>query len=354
MYWLVGASCVAITGSYLQIAGLPVIQKAILLALTLAAAIHFGINKRFLRPYLFFCLAAAGSLTFGGLSGTSQNLALWVGAFASMSIGLLVFAIRFPQKHLGRMIRALVGLPFISVAAGILGLGFGLTPWVVEYTGSVRLQGASIAPHLAMMCEVAVYRTCFCYSSTRANRYLVILAALMCMILLTGTRGALVAAALPAGYLALRQVRLKAWLVTLPVVVVLAPVLSLGASNVLLRFAQQQEAELCNASGRLVRWEYFYERTPNHFYWGHGLGAVTEATKGEVAHNLTSFTVPHNEYLRFAYDLGVIGAALFLIPLLWCLYRMRVRLGVRYVGLYLSVLVSFLLYSFVDNMFGTV
>ena len=114
-----------------------------------------------------------------------------------------------------------------------------------------------------------------------------------------------------------------------------------------------------NASGRRAMWELLVERSWDHPLFGHGIGASSVL----VDNTFVNLGHPHNDFLRFLYDLGLVGLGLWLVFLgLTCLYLWprAVRLARRndprlpYVLTPLLALLAVSASMFTDNSAGYV
>ena len=80
-----------------------------------------------------------------------------------------------------------------------------------------------------------------------------------------------------------------------------------------------------NASGRRVMWDFLIDASRDDLLLGHGAGAssvLVERTFVNLGH-------PHNDFLRFLYDFGMVGLGIwvwFLAVLAWSLYRRCLRI----------------------------
>jgi teichuronic acid biosynthesis protein TuaE len=111
--------------------------------------------------------------------------------------------------------------------------------------------------------------------------------------------------------------------------------------------------ESYNFSGRSVAWEYFINAAPDFNLFGAGLGAVTRVTTYVNEFNLNAFITPHNEYIRFWFDLGWVGSICLFFILAFIVLSIFSYVDKKYKIFCFLFLVSFLIYSFVDNTLST-
>jgi O-antigen ligase len=271
-----------------------------------------------------------------------------------MSTGLIFYSSNLPRKLISRIANVIIALPIISVFASIALFPIsGKAPWSIEYTGAYRLTGYLPPAHLAMLCVAAIMICSFKMSEGTQKMGYLTLGTLLLILLATGTRGALIAgitAAIP-------QIKIPRTLNSLLITFILTiPIGLVGGKaldNILFRNTQQTDYEQINLSGRSTAWAFFLEKSGDAFYFGKGLGAVTKVTKDETQHNLHFFVTPHNEYLRFLYDIGLVGLLLLITGSVIFYLKIKNKLPENEKNAFLAIALSFAIYSGIDNTFGT-
>lgn len=332
-----------------------VFQKLLILIVTGFGVLKFGLIKKKLILALFFSISVFFSTIFGFLINENFDFARVIVSYFSFIVIFLLFAINFNYQSQKNILLSIALLPILSILIGLIGFLWNRPPWGIEYTGAFRLKGGAIAAHLAMLGTVSVYSLLLLIKNNHENnrKYYVLLLLSICIVVLTATRGALIAcfiALIPMIFNTLKN---------------LNPLKIFGIFSILtglvfyikkvldIRNAQVLSSEEFNASGRLVAWEFFYEKILDYPLWGWGLGAVTKLTENEDENNLKAFVVPHNEYIRFVVDLGFIGGVFFLSSLILFIVYMSKFVHYNYKVNYYFMIVSFLIYSSVDNLIST-
>lgn len=333
--------------------GFDFIQKAIILLLSLFGGIFYGLSKKRIKLIFFFTIPVLLSLFSGIILNKNVDLVLVSKSYLSFLTIFLIFAISLPKSHFDSILEAIIYLPYFSLFIGCIGIFWGWEPWNVEYTGAFRLRGAVIAAHLAMLGVVSVYAILYKLNHEKRKKYYILLFLSILIVALTATRGGLIAIAIviiPYLFNILKKldfVKLIGVLLSLSIFgVYIAKVLSI-------RNAQAMESEEFNASGRLVAWQFFYEKALEYPFMGWGLGSVTKLTENEIENNLSAFVVPHNEFVRFSVDLGFFGAFIFLFLMILYLFKMGKFVKSKDYILYIFMLFSFLVYACVDNLLST-
>ncbi|MFB5763518.1 O-antigen ligase family protein [Paenibacillus medicaginis] len=335
------------------------LYKLGILALLVPCMLVYGIRLKFSYP--IFALIAMLGITFTSsvwLPTLTASIALK--AFIGLSLPFFFLLIKWKKEVAQKHITMISLLPIISVGAGLLLSVAGLHSFTaVEFTGAVRVQGANIPPHLAMLAFLGIAvalielkrrprQTVFFYSVLALN-FLILIS--------TGTRGPILALVLMLlVYLCDISRQYLGGKINYLIPLAGSFILVLGAlalqwDNLQKRSFERQTSEGIDLSGRTEAWEYFLNRVQDYPWSGRGLGAVTVANDGTL---FRGFVVPHNEYIRFYFDTGYIGCGLLMLSLLIVfvlIYRSLPRLIKPY---YAGLIAGFLIYSFSDNTLSTV
>ncbi|MNE28147.1 O-Antigen ligase [compost metagenome] len=251
-------------------------------------------------------------------------------------------------------------LPLVSVMAGVLLQVAHMHAFLdIEFTGAVRIQGANIPAHLAMLAFMGVGISFIeIKRSPQHIRYFYIMLALNFLILIgTGTRGPILALVLMILYyfydISRQYLKGKTqYLIPLMCSVMLIfSAVYLQLDNIKKRSFERTTETGVDLSGRAEAWEYFLNKAADSPWSGRGLGAVTVANDGTL---YKGFVVPHNEYIRFYFDGGYIGAILLLLSLLALFLLVYRALAPPVKPYYLLFIAAFLIYSFSDNTLSTV
>ncbi|MFB5674302.1 O-antigen ligase family protein [Paenibacillus terreus] len=335
------------------------LYKLGILALLVPCMLVYGIRLKFSYP--IFALIAMLGITFTvSVWLPTLTASIAIKAFIGLSLPFCFLLIKWKKEVAQKHMTMISLLPIISVGIGLLLSVAGLHSFTdVEFTGAVRVQGANIPPHLAMLAFLGIAvalielkrrprQTVFFYAVLALN-FLILIA--------TGTRGPILALILMLlVYLFdISRQYLKGkinYLIPLAGSFVLVlGALALQWDNLQKRSFERQTSEGIDLSGRTEAWEYFLNRVQDYPWSGRGLGAVTVANDGTL---FRGFVVPHNEYIRFYFDTGYIGCGLLMLSLLIVfvlIYRSLPKLIKPY---YAGLIAGFLIYSFSDNTLSTV
>ncbi|MFE4142772.1 O-antigen ligase family protein [Peribacillus sp. YIM B13472] len=336
------------------------LYKLLVIFIVLIFLKYYGANIKNGLPVLALFLLLMLSYTLSDLHPRLNTLDPFI-SFVGLVSSFLILIVKWDEKMSNRIIITIPFLPLISVFVGA-GLDIlGVHPLITEeYSGGKRLQGANIGPHLAMLAFLG-----FCVSlieiKRRANKKLLlfILSASNFLILLsTGTRGPLICCVvLIIVYLAdnIKEIVKGRIFVIVPLslfLITITTFLITQWQNIILRSFNSNTTDIgINLSGRDIAWRYFISQAKGAEIFGQGLGAVLVANDGSL---YKGFTVPHNEYIRFFFDNGIIGLILIFGSLLFVLINTGIRLQKKIHIYYFSFILSFLIYSFVDNTLSTI
>lgn len=333
-------------------------NKLLILLLAVPAMIRFGWRLRRALPILAFAFLLLSSLLLAELH-PELSMQASVQAFIGLSAPFLLLLIRWDPVTAHRQLRLITFLPLISIAAGgILQLLGQHQLAVTEFNGAFRLQGASIPAHLAFLAFVALM-TAMVEWRRNANRTLLfymMIAINMLILLLTGTRGPLLAAIpmvlvflfdLSKQYIKGRTVLL---IPLFGFLAVLSVSFLLLFDNLMKRsFGRHSELGV-DLSGREEAWRFFLDGVGESIWFGRGLGAVLYANDGSL---YQGFAVPHNEYIRFYYDGGWVGVVLLSLSLAAVFIQVFRRVPQAVRAYITALLIGFMLYSFTDNTLST-
>lgn len=352
--------CLLILAYDFEVAGLPLFSathKGAFLLILLAGSYPAGNPKRATRagPLALIILAIAAPLAFGTISDRTAIAISSVRGFISLAAGALLVTSPLPLKphQSERLLHLIQYLPLICVVMGIASMPFGGRPWRLE-NGVFRLAGTASPAHLAMLCFGAIAATSLLYSS-KARRVDWFLGGAAAVIMaLTGTRAGLVASAITllstlsvVSKIKSSGALMGAYAGAIGVAVTFGVAVSRGIER-----SYGGAGGQLDSSGRFTAWKFFYARFQESPIFGHGMGSVLDMHKFSSDWQVRFFTVPHNEYLRFMVDLGLLGSGLFLISQIWIFYIVwkgsTTRLWLFF------MLVAHLLYSYFDNTYGTV
>ncbi|MNW31197.1 O-Antigen ligase [compost metagenome] len=335
------------------------LYKLGILALLVPCMLVNGIRLKFSYP--IWALAAMLGITFTFSVWLPQmSASLAIKAFIGLSLPFFFLLIKWKKAVAEKHIRIIAMLPVISVGVGLLLAVAGMHSLAsVEFTGAIRLQGANIPPHLAMLAFIGIGVSLIeIKRRPEQSIYFYMTLALNFMILIgTGTRGPILAL-LPILAVYLYDIsrqylrgRLRYMLPLGGSILVGIAAVALQWDNLKKRSFERQTDTGIDLSGRSEAWDYFLSRVQDYPWSGRGLGAVTIANDGTL---FNGFVVPHNEYIRFYFDSGYIGCGLLMLSLLIVFVLIYRSLAKPIKPYFAGLITGFLIYSFSDNTLSTV
>ncbi|MGO4274605.1 O-antigen ligase family protein, partial [Paenibacillus sp. TAF58] len=197
----------AISINYIVEANMPGLEiislyKLGILLLLVPSMLQNGLRWKFIYP-----IAAIASMLFLTIFFSDWHprltLSLTLKAFIGLTLPFFFLMIKWKKGTALRHIRIICLLPLVSVGTGVLLQLAHLYSFLnVEFTGAIRVQGANIAPHLAMLAflgiTVALIETK--RNPLQARFYYCTLAANFAILIATGTRGPILAMLAMAAY----------------------------------------------------------------------------------------------------------------------------------------------------------
>ncbi|WP_128893848.1 O-antigen ligase family protein [Longirhabdus pacifica] len=331
------------------------IYKLMVIVLIIPYVLQKGLEWKLLLPLTSFVLLLAISLVF---SSAEVSNSMMLKSFIGLSVPFLFLAVKWKSKTVNQHMKLLCWLAPVSVCIGSLLHLINVYPmFVIEFTGAFRLQGASIPSHLAMLACVGfvisllelkrVPQQMLFFSISASVNFLILLA--------TGTRGPLIVAILMVIYfivdMVMQYVKGR--------IVLIIPILFIFVSTIAAFFLvldnmktrSISDSGVLDTSGRTDAWSFYLERAADTPWFGKGLGSSLEANDGTL---YDGFVVPHNEYIRFYYDTGLIGAVILFLFLCITFHLVYKQLQRSLRPYFLCFIIGFLLYTFTDNTLSTI
>ncbi|MDQ0873210.1 teichuronic acid biosynthesis protein TuaE [Paenibacillus sp. V4I3] len=345
---------------HLSLGGLDILSfyKFVIVLLIMPSIIYYGIKLKFTYPIIALLLLVV--ITYFG-SDWHMNLtrSAPIKAFIGLAIPFVFLLVRWKPIAAERHIRVICFIPLISMIIGVFLHFAGIQPlYLVEFTGAFRMQGASIPPHLAMLAYLGVLIALIEVKRNpkHAMFFYVMVLLNFAILLSTGTRGPLIASTALLLYYLYDQIKeyfngKLIRIIPLGGFLVLTVISSiLMWANVKKRSFERTDETGIDLSGRSEAWDFFLKGVENSPWFGRGLGSSIVANDGSI---YAGFVVPHNEYIRFYFDTGIIGAVILFLSLFMIFYRVYRVLDVGIKPYYIGFIIGFLVYSFSDNTLST-
>lgn len=350
-------------------------QKVILIIAALCLAMALGLCWSWVGAAAMAILGGAclaSILDIGGrVEVTSDVLAR---ATATYCVPFLFFFINWRRLNLQKGLEYLAALPLVCLVAGVVLQIAGVKgPWyraplpgIYQIDEGVpRLQGASIAAHLAMLALVGLVAALSLSALPNHHRvrvhfwvglnFVILMATVTRAEIAVGILLVLtyIVVALVRNRMRTLHIRRAIW----PIAAVAVLTCAIAAPALILRSTGSRYQGTFNTSGRTYAWELLQGFVAENPLTGKGLGFSSIAIKLYYSDYVSerfadTFRAPHNEYLRFMVDGGVFFAlGLFLVILAAFVIAARAQTGAVKALVVMFALGTIAL-SYVDNTFS--
>jgi hypothetical protein len=322
------------------------IEKALLIV---TALIYCATRKR--ENDNFVLLGAIIAATTLGAIFCTFPLFTW-NRFARSLLSLMAFLLflcAWPTPKDRKFV--LLVLALAPLAAIVLGCGYqvlGLRKlFEVDFLGATRLGGSVGPAFLGAIAATGASAAAFLYGDRLKTSFMALAALDVAIAALSGSRMAFVVAVGVTGFVILNQ--RKNFLFRTVVIVygsaALAAFLVLFSDQILKRMNSN------TMSGREMIWNEVRGYILRYPKLGIGLGHQMDILSNTTT-VLTHTVASHNEYLRFAVELGFVGASVFLILFVSMLVVIGRSPRMRQPGVFAVVALAFMVFSFTDNTFS--
>jgi teichuronic acid biosynthesis protein TuaE len=335
-----------------QLAGIEVqsLHKLLILVAVAANLLRHGLSAQFNGP-----VAALGAIFLLTIVFADIHYRLTTYEMVKSLIGFIVpfafISAVYRREAIPRFLLGIALIPVMSVALGFVLNAAGLRNAVsMEYTGAWRLSGMNIPAFLAYFAFIGMFVATFEGIRYNSRFYLALAGVNFGIIVLTGTRMPILAAALFGTFVLLFSRNEFFHSRTKANLAIAGAILSV---LVLLLYWPQLESRLyggvtpgVNLSGRTEIWEHFIREIHEHPLLGQGIGT------GKILVLDTGYlgsAAAHNEYLRFLVDFGVIGLVIYLFGVIaWVGREFRFLQSYERVAIG-GFLLALAVYSITDN-----
>jgi O-antigen ligase len=339
------------------------VQKMILCGAVLLLLLKYGavFNGAVVIIMLTLTWSLAYSLTDPLVSSDVDSFSV-LRAFLGYAFPWLALLIKWDEQAANSCLTLLRALPIISIAAGVVLQLVGVTSVVrFEYTGAIRLEGALIGAHLAMVAFMAIAVSLYELSrGSRLEGQFRWIMVNLAVLLLTVTRGSIIACCVLIGVMCLGLYvhRRRAHAKLASASRKLSALLVLGIFAifpvVMLRSAGDEYEGEFNTSGRQYAWDFYLEIAGLNHWGGRGLGFANVANSIYMPEGVQgAFEAPHNEYIHFYVDVGIIATVVLFAGFLIVFAKVARKLNALGRWFVLGLVLATATYAFFDNVFST-
>lgn len=294
------------------------IQKILALIIPICMVIKFGLESGYIKHFIIYLTTVFLCYIFSDQNYVDISPLTFLRAVLGFGILYVIMLVK-NGTYLRSLTTGLVLLPlFMVLISSTCHFLFN-----ISVTSGGNRYGAGISSaHFAFLTYFVILF--LVYESLLKKRvYLFFIAVTLMMMLLSGSRGPLLAALLPIAlllpFLKLRDIQRK--------IILTSPLIIIVGSKLILSMVERSKMTTfdsdggLNLSGREYAWSYFLEKIEGLNLFGGKLGSITKVTEGVKEYNLYVFTVPHNEFIRFYMELGIIGCSLFFLNIIFIMSK---------------------------------
>ncbi|WP_192986679.1 O-antigen ligase family protein [Carnobacterium mobile] len=263
-------------------------------------------------------------------------------AFFSLSLGLILYSVAWPEKMRVRLLKVICKLPFISIILGLLLSSFGLLDFIGR--NGTGLAGASMATNLSFFGVNGIIAAIILRKELNSDIYRGLIYINFLITALTLTRGGILAGSIlliPDFFSFLKNILQKKKYIMISLISFVSILYPLNYiyKNILERTVVNGQI---NTSGRVDAWTSIINLSTNKLL-GNGYGFLKTVTDT----SLRAFTAAHNEYIRMYVETGYVGIVIIVL-IFWLIFKKIIKENNNII-VYLTILLSFMLYSYTDN-----
>ena len=332
--------------NYFSTINVDFIIKTLMLFTNFIAIFKYGFRGK--KIFTLFFLATLFAIGFIGAKFSSiYSVYDNVTAYMSTFNGFIILTANWPNNNRNELLKKVSYIPLFSIIIGILIMPLNLIPFFTRL-GNVGIGGASMATNLSFFAFVGIISSLSLYKYTSEEKYRHLAYINFFIILLTLTRGGIV-----AGFIALIP-DLVNWLknfknvlksrkkIIVLIIIALASIYPLYIITNLLISRSFVNGKF-STSGRVDAWKYIISLVQNKYY-GNGTGYLKTMTDSA----LRSFTAAHNEYVRIYFETGMLGI-LTHICLFYNSFKLIIKNAIIKKSSIIFFILAFLTYSVTDN-----
>lgn len=318
------------------------IIKILILITDIFALQKYGFRKKSNVLIYLFILLLVGFI--GAKFNDNYSIIDNILAYFSTFIGFLTLSINWTSDNINQILKKIAFIPIFSIIMGIILLPLNIVPFFTR-TGNIGLGGASMATNLSFFGVVGIISALTLYKRTNIEKFRYLAYINLFIILLTLTRGGILAGIIVILPDALKWLKetfryKKKFILTFFIILIsMYPLYKIGALIIERSYVNGE----FSTSGRTDAWVYIINLIRNKFY-GNGLGCLKTLTDSA----LRSFTAAHNEYVRIYFETGIIGLILYGIMLIKN-FKSIIKTNIIKKSYLICFILSFFVYSITDN-----
>ena len=329
------------------------INKFLILFSILICICKYGMKKATKIPFfllgILFCINL--TVVFSGET-TTYSFSDFITAFSTLSIGFLMFYIKWNENDVIKGLKVLSYLAIINVAIGILMEGFFLS-------SDLRIVSSGIISHLVFYSSIGMYAAAVLVERFGKKKYGKIIIINLIITFLSQMRGGTIFALILfipiiIPYIKKLKKRTVVYAVLFSPIIIFISYLMFGRMiSRTLNIGADYGVGFLNTSSRFYVWKETLKLSQGNRSMGLGIGYIK--TLDEFFTKL-GFISPHNEYIKFFVESGYLGLVILIICFIiifFVVYKNNC-FGKARKGMIISLIIGFMFYSFTDNTISAV
>ncbi|MDU5111649.1 MAG: O-antigen ligase family protein [Clostridium sp.] len=276
----------------------------------------------------------------------------FITAFSTLSIGFLIFYIKWNENDVIKGLKVLSYLSVINVAIGILMKGYLLS-------SDLRIVSGGILPHLVFYSSIGMYASAVLFEKFGKKKYRKLIIINLIITFLSQMRGGTIFALILfiqiiIPYIKKLKKKTVVYAVVLSPIVIFISYLMFGKMiSRTLNIGADYGVGFLNTSSRFYVWGEMLKLSRGNRIFGLGIGYIK--TLDEFFTDL-GFISPHNEYIKFFVESGFIGLGVLLICftiIFFIVYKNNCFVKSRK-GMIRALIIGFVFFSFTDNTISAI
>lgn len=329
------------------------INKFMILFAIIICILKYGMKKVSKIPLVFLgILFSINLIVMFSKETSSYSFIDFITAFSTLSIGFLMFYIKWNKNDVIKGLKVLSYLAIINVAIGILMKGYFLS-------SDLRIVSGGILPHLVFFSSIGMYSAAVLVEKFGQKKYKKLIIINLIITFLSQMRGGTIFALILFIYIIIPYIK-KMNKKTVVYTVVFSPVIIfisyLMFRKMILRtlnIGADYGVGLLNTSSRFYVWGEMLKLSKGNRSFGLGIGYIK--TLDEFFTQL-GFISPHNEYIRFLVESGFIGLGILIVCftiIFSIVYKNNCFIESRK-GMVRALIIGFIFFSITDNTISAI
>lgn len=329
------------------------INKFLILFSILICIFKYGMKRTTKIPLgllgILFCI---NLIVVFSSETTAYSFIDFITAFSTLSIGVLMFYIKWNENDVIKGLKVLSYLAIINVAIGILMKGFFLS-------SDLRIVSAGMTSHLVFYSSIGMYAAAVLVERFGKKKYGKFIIINLIITFLSQMRGGTIFSLIlfiPIIIPHIKKLKKKTLVYSVlfsPIIIFIGYLMFGRMISRTLNIGADYGVGFLNTSSRFYVWQETLKLSQGNRSMGLGIGYIK--TLDEFFTRL-GFLSPHNEYIKFFVEGGYIGLGILLICfiIIFSIVYKNNCFGKSRKGMVRAVIIGFMFYSFTDNTISAI